>query len=273
MASLPSSVLPRNLAPAVKRGGSVEFSPKLSKTAALSAEQVLAELETKIEGLSEEEAAQRLEVYGPNIVADEQRFTRLKLFIRACLNPLVILLTVLAVISFATAEETSDYVGGALMVIMVVLGVPLRFIQEARADAAAAKLKAMIRVTATVLRGGSAREIPLAELVPGDVIRLAAGDMIPADIRLLSCKDLFLTQASLTGESFPVEKFDRPEPSTTRSPLELTNGCFLRASVEGGASTPVVIEPALKTSLGTMASAITQRHPPTSFDRGVAPLP
>src|ERR1019366_8844860 len=235
MASLPSSVLPRNLAPAVKRGGSVEFSPKLSKTAALSAEQVLAELETKIEGLSEEEAAQRLEVYGPNIVADEQRFTRLKLFIRACLNPLVILLTVLAVISFATAEETSDYVGGALMVIMVVLGVSLRFIQEARADAAA--------------------------------------DRIPADIRLLSCKDLFLTQASLTGESFPVEKFDRPEPSTTRSPLELTNGCFLRASVEGGASTPVVIEPALKTSLGTMASAITQRHPPTSFDRGVAPLP
>jgi len=271
MASLPSSVLPRNLAPAVKRGSStVEFSPKLCKVASLSAQQVLAELETEMEGLSEEEAARRLEVHGPNIVADEQRFTRLRLFTKACLNPLVILLTVLAVISFATAQETSDYVGGALMVAMVVLGVSLRFVQEARADAAAAKLKAMIRVTATVVRGGITREIPLAELVPGDVIKLAAGDMIPADIRVLSCKDLFLTQASLTGESFPVEKFDLPEPSSAKSPIELKNVCFLGTSAESGSASAIVVETGLKTYLGTMASAITQRQPPTSFDRGVA---
>jgi Mg2+-importing ATPase len=271
MASLPSSVLPRNLAPAVKRGSStVEFSPKLCKVASLSAQQVLAELETEMEGLSEEEAARRLEVHGPNIVADEQRFTRLRLFTKACLNPLVILLTVLAVISFATAQETSDYVGGALMVAMVVLGVSLRFVQEARADAAAAKLKAMIRVTATVVRGGITREIPLAELVPGDVIKLAAGDMIPADIRVLSCKDLFLTQASLTGESFPVEKFDLPEPSSAKSPMELKNVCFLGTSAESGSASAIVVETGLKTYLGTMASAITQRQPPTSFDRGVA---
>jgi len=271
MASLPSSVLPRNLAPAVKRGSStVEFSPKLCKVASLSAQQVLAELETEMEGLSEEEAARRLEVHGPNIVADEQRFTRLRLFTKACLNPLVILLTVLAVISFATAQETSDYVGGALMVAMVVLGVSLRFVQEARADAAAAKLKAMIRVTATVVRGGITREIPLAELVPGDVIKLAAGDMIPADIRVLSCKDLFLTQASLTGESFPVEKFDLPEPSSAKSPIELKNVCFLGTSAESGSASAIVVETGLRTYLGTMASAITQRQPPTSFDRGVA---
>jgi P-type Mg2+ transporter len=271
MASLPSSVLPRNLAPAVKRGSStVEFSPKLCKVASLSAQQVLAELETQMEGLSEEEAARRLEVHGPNIVADEQRFTRLRLFTKACLNPLVILLTVLAVISFATAQETSDYVGGALMVAMVVLGVSLRFVQEARADAAAAKLKAMIRVTATVVRGGITREIPLAELVPGDVIKLAAGDMIPADIRVLSCKDLFLTQASLTGESLPVEKFDLPEPSSAKSPIELKNVCFLGTSAESGSASAIVVETGLKTYLGTMASAITQRQPPTSFDRGVA---
>src|SRR5271167_1169747 len=108
MASLPSSVLPKNFAPILKRAsGSMEFSPKLSKYASMTAEQVLAELETGLEGLSEEEAAHRLEVHGPNIVAEEQRFTRLRLLIRACLNPLVILLTVLAVISFATAEDTS----------------------------------------------------------------------------------------------------------------------------------------------------------------------
>ncbi len=271
MASLPSSVLPKGFPPTVRRAGApAEFSPKLSKNASLTAEQVLRELQTQSGGLSEEEAANRLEQYGLNIVAREQRFTLLNLLLRACLNPLVILLTVLAVISFATAQDTSDYVGGTLMLLMVLLGVSLRFIQEARADAAAAKLKAMIRVTATVVREGKERESPLAELVPGDIIKLAAGDMIPADVRLLSCKDLFLTQASLTGESFPVEKFDRPELSTAKSPLELSNVCFLGTSVESGSASAVVVETGLKTYLGTMASAITQRQPPTSFDRGVA---
>jgi P-type Mg2+ transporter len=271
MASLPSSVLPKGFPPTVRRAGAAaEFSPKLSKNASLTAEQVLSELKTEPGGLSEEEAANRLEQYGPNIVAREQRFTLLNLLLRACLNPLVILLTVLAVISFATAQDTSDYVGGTLMLLMVLLGVSLRFIQEARADAAAAKLKAMIRVTATVVREGKERELALAELVPGDIIKLAAGDMIPADIRLLSCKDLFLTQASLTGESFPVEKFDRTELSVARSPLELCNVCFLGTSVESGSASAVVVETGLKTYLGTMASAITQRQPPTSFDRGVA---
>ena len=118
MASLPSSVLPKHITPAAKRSnGAADFSPRLSRTASLSAEQVLAESQCKLEGLSEEEAARRLEQYGPNIVADEQRFTGLRLLGRACLNPLVILLTVLAVISFATVETASDYVGGALMVV------------------------------------------------------------------------------------------------------------------------------------------------------------
>src|SRR5580693_7433589 len=271
MASLPSSVLPKNLAPTVRRaGGQSDFSPKLAKVASLTAEQVLAELKTGLTGLSEEEAANRLEQYGLNIVAREQRFTLLNLFGRACLNPLVILLTVLAVISFATAEDTSDYVGGALMLVMVALGVSLRFIQEARAETAAAKLKAMIRVTATVVRDSSARELPLAELVPGDIIKLAAGDMIPADIRLLSCKDLFLTQASLTGESFPVEKFDTPEELGDKTPLELKCICFLGTSVESGSAIAVVVETGLNTYLGKMASSISQAPPPTSFDKGVS---
>ena len=118
----------------------------------------------------------------------------------------MVLLSILAAIS----ALTGDFRAASVMMAMVVLGVVLRFVQEARADTAAAKLKAMISVTATVVRDGDTREIPLAQLVPGDVVHLAAGDMIPADIRILSCKDLFLIQASLTGESFPVEKFARP---------------------------------------------------------------
>jgi Mg2+-importing ATPase len=220
--------------------------------------------------LSEEEAQHRLEVLGPNVVARDQRFTWLRLFIRACLNPLVILLSLLAIISFATAEDSSDIVGGTLMVAMVILGVSLRFVQEARADSAAAKLKAMIRVTATVVRGGVEKEKPLAELVPGDIVKLAAGDMIPADVRILSCKDLFLTQASLTGESFPVEKFDVAEELDGKQPLELKCICFLGTSVESGSAVAVIVETGLSTYLGKMAVSITDQPPPTAFDRGVS---
>ncbi|HYB90408.1 MAG TPA: HAD-IC family P-type ATPase, partial [Candidatus Binataceae bacterium] len=267
----PSAILPRQFRIAIRRENEpIRVSPRLIRSASAPAADVLAEFRTGANGLSEEDAQQRLEEFGPNVVASEDRFTRLRLFVRACLNPLVILLSILAIISFVTAESSSDVVSGLLMVVMVVLGVSLRFVQEARADAAAAKLKAMIRVTATVIREGQAREIPLAELVPGDILKLAAGDMIPADVRLLFCKDLFLIQASLTGESFPVEKFDAPDPDAGKPPLELRNICFLGTSVESGSAVAAVVETGLKTYLGSMASAITQQPPPTSFEKGIS---
>ncbi len=266
MTQVSSSLLPKNFKHA---DGGIEVSPRLTRVAAADHGDLFAELKTAENGLTEAEAQRRLNEYGPNSVGDEQRFPRLKLFIKACLNPLVILLSALATITFATAQSRSDNAGGVLMLIMVVLGVSLRFFQEARADAAAAKLKAMIHVTATVIRDGKEREIPLAELVPGDVIRLAAGDMIPADIRLLSCRDLFLTQASLTGEAFPVEKFDPPDEVAGRPPLELRNVCFLGTSVESGSASAAVVETGRKTYLGSMASAITQGPPPTRFDQGL----
>ena len=270
MALSATSILPRNLRTAVRREGGIQVSAKLIQAAASPVDAVLRELETRAEGLTAEEAEHRLEIYGANVVAPDVRFTRLRLFVRACLNPLVILLSILAIISFATAENSSDMVGGVLMVLMVVLGVSLRFVQEVRADIAAAKLKAMIRVTATVARDGTDKEIPLAELVPGDIIKLAAGDMVPGDIRILSCKDLFLTQASLTGESFPVEKFDAPEDLQGKQPLELKCICFLGTSVESGSAVAAVVETGLNTYLGKMASSITDRPAPTAFDRGVS---
>src|SRR6266699_3980469 len=158
-------------------------------------------------GLPETEAAQRLDKYGPNEVAYEKKHGWWHRLYTASRNPLVILLTVLAVLSFATG----DFRAGTVMLLMVVLGLSLRFVQETRADNAAAKLKAMISVTATVVRDGQPREIPLRQLVPGDVVKLSAGDMIPGDVRLVSAKDLFVNQATLTGESLPVEKTDTPD--------------------------------------------------------------
>ena len=270
MALSATSVLPRNIRAAVRREAAIHVSAKLIHSASLLSEQIFHEFDTQSGGLTEAEAQHRLEVFGPNVVASDERFTWLRLLIRASLNPLVILLSVLAIISFATAESVSDIVGGSLMVAMVLLGVSLRFVQEARADIAAAKLKAMIRVTATVVRDGAEKEILLSELVPGDIVKLAAGDMIPADVRILSCKDLFLTQASLTGESFPVEKFDSAEELDGKQPLELKCICFLGTSVESGSAVAVVGETGLNTYLGRMASSITDRPAPTAFDRGIS---
>ena len=152
-------------------------------------------------------------------------------------NPLVILLTALGVLSFLTGDLRATVV----IFVMVVLGVVLRFFQEMRADNAAEKLKAMVSTTATVVRGGEEAEIPLKMLVPGDIIRLAAGDMVPADVRVLSAKDLFLNQAALTGESLPVERKAARRRRTFENPLDLPNICFLGSNVESGSATAVVI--------------------------------
>jgi Mg2+-importing ATPase len=177
----------------------------------------------------------------------------------------VILLCVLAIISFAT----EDIRAGIVMSCMVILGVSLKFVQESRADAAAARLKAMISVTATVWRDGSIREIPLRELVQGDLVKLAAGDMIPADVRIVSAKDLFIIQASLTGESLPVEKTDLVERVQNRSPLELNNISFLGTSVESGTASALVLNTGAQTYFGGMARNMSGQQAETSFDKGI----
>ena len=242
MPILPIFTLPKNVLTALRKPAkSIEVSPLLAEVARFDAQDVLKRMETNDQGLSEEEAARRLEQHGPNVVAKEVRFRRIRLLGQACANPLVILLLVLAVVTY-WSDPDHDPGGPTVMLIMVILGVGLRFFQELRAGDAADKLKAMIKVTATVVRDGQPRELPLGHLVPGDVVQLAAGDMIPADLRLVSCKELFLVQSSLTGESLPVEKFNVKEeiagaPGTPgRPPLEVKNTCFLGTSVESGSA-------------------------------------
>jgi Mg2+-importing ATPase len=184
-------------------------------------------------------------------------------------NPLVILLMILAILTFATAQSSSDYAGGVVMLAMVILGVTLRLVQETRAGNAAAKLKAMIKVTATVVRDGQQKEIPLQQLVPGDVVKLSAGDMIPGDVRLIAAKDLFIIQATLTGESLPVEKSDARDTRANVSSIEHTNLCFLGTSVESGAATAVILATGSQTYFGKMASSLAGQQTDTAFDRGV----
>jgi P-type Mg2+ transporter len=248
------------------KGKTIQVAAAVLEAARKGNDGLLGELRTSLNGLTQGDAEERAATVGPNEVAQEKPqgpFIRLLKIVR---NPLVILLAALSTISFATGDVRA----GTVMALMVILSAGLRFLQEARADAAAAKLKAMIHVTATVVRDGKAREIPLRDLVPGDIIQLSAGDMIPGDVRVLASKDVFVSQGSLTGESLPTEKFHEPDTAAAASPIELKNICFMGTSVESGSATAVVVVTGPRTYFGGMASSIVEEPPPTSFDLGLS---
>jgi Mg2+-importing ATPase len=246
-------------------GNGAHVSDQLLEKARADTETVLRELESRLDGLSRAEADSRLKQYGLNEIAREKRQSALMRLLSNVKNPLVLLLTALGVLSFLTGDLRAT----AVIFVMVVLGVVLRFFQEMRADNAAEKLKAMVSNTATLVRDGKESEVPLQMLVPGDVIRLAAGDMVPADVRVLSAKDLFLNQAALTGESLPVERRADPTSADVQNPLELSNICFLGSNVESGSATAVVIHTGDKTYFGSLAASIVGQRQLTSFDKGV----
>jgi Mg2+-importing ATPase len=243
----------------------IQISPAVLEAARKDGEELLRDLRTAPAGLTQAEAEDRARATGPNEVAQEKAQGWLVRLLKITANPLVILLATLSAVSFATGDARA----ATVMAMMVVLSVGLRFLQEARAGAAAAKLKAMIHVTATVVREGQARDIPLRGLVPGDIVQLSAGDMVPGDVRVLSSKDLFVSQGSLTGESLPVEKFHDPENTAANSPAEFKNICFMGTSVESGTATAVVVTTGARTYFGSMASSITGERLPTSFDQGL----
>jgi Mg2+-importing ATPase len=257
---LPKRVLAGHEKPAIR------VSPLVLELAGLEPSGVYERSATSAAGLGAAAAAARLAEHGPNVLARDQRVSFPRLLWRAVINPLVILLGVLAIVSFSTGDPRA----GSMMVLMIVLSVGLKLFQEAKADGAAAKLKAMISVSATVLRDGTAREIPLAELVPGDVVQLAAGDMIPGDVRVVAAKDLFVSQGSLTGESFPVEKHATAPIAPNTPPLDLPTIAFMGTSVESGSATAVVVVTGKETYLGGMAESLSMQAPQTAFDRDIS---
>ena len=243
----------------------VTFSAELLAMAEAEKDVVLKQLKTQLTGLSESEVSARIKKYGLNEIAREKRQSVMMHLLNNLKNPLVILLSVLAVISYLTGDIRATVV----ISVMILLGVILRFFQELRADNAAEKLKAMVSNKATVIRDGVEKEIPLKMLVPGDIISLAAGDMTPADVRILSAKDLFLNQAALTGEALPVEKNAELAPKDMQNPLELENLCFLGSNVVSGTAVAVVIHTGSKTYFGSLAASIVEKRELTSFDKGI----
>jgi Mg2+-importing ATPase len=231
---------------------------------------VLRQFDSRMEGLAEERAEQYLQQYGGNAIAMELHGGVLRELWQRARNPLNFLLIALALLSLAIGDPRA----ALIILLMIVLSVSLAFVQEHRANRAADRLKAMVHTTATVARvdaGGRTqlREVPIQHLVPGDIVHLAAGDMIPADLRLLTAKDLFVNQAALTGESLPVEKFADPADAQADSPSKLTSICFLGTHVISGTATALVVATGAGTCFGTIADSILTEREHTSFELGI----
>ena len=246
------------------------IAQRLVDAAAAEPEELLTQLGTTHEGLDAQTAAKRLSTIGPNLVARERQQNIVRELIGRAKNPLNFLLLSLAAVSYFFGDTRA----AAVIAVMVVLSVSLAFLQEHRSNDATAKLRAMVRTTASVLRrhraaGEQALEVPIEELVPGDIVWLSAGDMIPADLRVLAAKDLFLNEASLTGEAMPVEKSAVSIHGRGDAPTDLPNICFMGSNVLSGAGTAVVVQTGAGTYFGELAGMLVRQRAPTSFDKGI----
>lgn len=248
---------------------------RLIELAALDSPAVLSALESRTAGLTQAQVIERRASAGDNSVASDEQETLPTQLLRRLLNPLNILLLTLATVSAVMRDNEA----ALLIFFMVVLSVSLAIVQERRSSKAAQSLRAMVHTTASVFRTdrqvtkpgsvGESREIPIRELVPGDIVHLSAGDMIPADLRLLVAKDLFVNQASLTGEALPVEKHAAALRQVTSDIAGLANICFMGTTVVSGTATGVIALTGGRAYFGALANVIAGERELTSFDRGI----
>jgi Mg2+-importing ATPase len=255
-----------------RRSGAAE-APRHGWLAAISRlepQSACGKLDSSAEGLSGAEAAVRLKKFGPNLVARERKATIPEEIWSRARNPLNALLLTLATVSYFLG----DIRAAVVIATMVLLAITTAFLQEHRSNEAAARLRAMVHTTASVRRTPCPldepfTEVPMDNLVPGDVVRISAGDMVPADLRLLEAKDLFINQSVLTGESMPAEKYGHASLSECDDVFELPNICFMGANVVSGYGTGVVLQTGRATFFGQLAHEIAGRRVPTAFDQGV----
>ncbi|MDR0495197.1 MAG: magnesium-translocating P-type ATPase [Treponema sp.] len=248
---------------------------RLLRAASRDGNSLLIQYDNSAAGYDEDDVEEMREEHGVNIITKHNEDTLLKRFSGAFVNPFTIVLSILAVIAFFT----EDYPAMIIVLSMVVISGLLRFVQELRSSGAAKRLSEMVETTASVARKfkdkesgethSDKRELPMDEIVVGDVVYLAAGDMVPADVRIIQAKDLFISQSALTGESEPVEKFAAPASRTRGNPLEMNNLAFMGTNVISGSATALVITVGDDTVLGSIAQQLQTKAPPTSFEKGV----
>ena len=234
-------------------------------TQQISLQQLFEQLHTSEKGLTSEEARRKLSEVGPNELITVQRIAGVKQLLLLFTNPLVIILLAASIISGFFGEVIS----ASIIIVIVLLSITLNFLQTNRSQRAVEGLRKQVALTATALRDGNWIEIPRSELVPGDVIRLTAGDLVPADARLLQSVYLHVQQAALTGESLPVEKDASDSTSTPGNLADVRSTVFLGTSVVSGTATAVVTATGRNTAFGDIVAHLARRPPPTEFEHGV----
>ena len=216
-------------------------------------------------GLTSDEATRRLRLYGPNSLVRESRLAGLIGFLRFLANPLVIILLVASAMTLALG----DTVGGLIIISLVLFSVLLNFFMEFQARHTVEEIQKQVATTAAVVRDGREQELPIAELVRGDIVRLTAGDLVPADARLLETRDLHVRESSLTGESLPVEKIANDLPQGKHGIGDASNSVFLGTAVQTGIGTAVIVCTGRATAFGAIAERLAMRPPETEFGRGI----
>ena len=244
--------------------GMAEQERTLLELCALTPSDCLARLAAREGGLTGEEAEERLRQAGPNEVGQKQGGFLAGLF-RRFANPLVIQLLIIAGVSFLMGDMRA----GIVVCCMIAISTALSVIQEERSGRAVERLKAMVRTSVNALRDGREIEVPLADIVPGDIVVLDAGSLVPADIRLIAAKDFFVSQSALTGESMPVEKSAAAGREPGQAALELANACFQGSNVLSGTARGVVVNTGARTYFGALAHKLAGQRPLTSFDKGI----
>lgn len=219
---------------------------------------LLQKLRSRTDGLTADEASAALSTFGPNLATDFKRRSLWLQFLARFRNPLVILLLIASALSAATGDLASF----VIIVTMVLLSVTLDFVQEVRAENTVDALRQSVAVNANVMRNGTVSTVPFALIVPGDVVRLSPGDLVPADGRLLEANDLFVNQAMLTGESFPVEKAVSDLSGWDGELPMATNTAFMGSSVISGSASLLVVTTGKTTQLGQMAKALVSTPAP-----------
>ncbi|MGI6005208.1 MAG: magnesium-translocating P-type ATPase [Christensenellales bacterium] len=249
---------------------------RLMRASRRDAGRVLSAYRSNFSGLTEEQVEKSRDMYGENVVEHGKKTSMLRRILQVLADPFILVLVALAAVSFVTdvwlaAPGQRDYLTVVIILSMVAISGALRFVQEQRSGRAAEKLTDMIETTTNVQRRESGkREIPLDEVVVGDIVHLAAGDMVPADVRILSCKDLFVRQSALTGESEPVEKHAEKVGDDYDQVIECPNLAFMGTDVISGTAACMVLAVGADTQFGSVAASLAEPRVKTTFEKGVS---
>jgi len=242
-----------------------EHERRLIELCSMPVGSALSELNSSFQGLKEKEAEDRLDEYGPNELSHLRRLGFWADIYRRIKSPLVIQLLIIAIVSGFIGEIKST----GIVCAMIFLSIGLSYVLDKRSGKAVEALGKRVQSRSYVIRDGKEQEVKISEIVPGDIVILQTGSVIPADLRIISAKDFFVSESALTGESLPVEKSAVNTVEPVQSALELPNACFLGTSVTSGVARGLVINTGERTLFGAIAERLSEEREETSFDKGI----